>query len=115
MRDVISRKSSPIYKIKDEFKRNYGINLIFKGAAIDALASASIEMNLGVRSLNSILNSALRPSYGRALQLPSASEEERSMTITLADIQPAIDQFKRDNKERDPRDNIPEHLQHLWS
>lgn len=98
---VMSKASSPIYRIKDEFKRNYGVNLTFKGAALDALASVSIEMNLGVRSLNSILNSALKSTYAHAITLMTATEEERAITVEFTDVKPAIDQFKRDNKIRE--------------
>lgn len=111
---VITRESSPIYRIKNEFKQNYGVDLNLTESALNALASMSIEMNLGVRSLNSILNSALRSSFLRALELMTAPENERRIIVSLEDIRPTIDEFKRNNRKRDIREDMPEYLRAMY-
>jgi len=74
-------------------------------------------MNLGVRSLNSILNMALQPLYARAQELMGASKSEDNtpLLVTLEDIYPAIEQFKKDNKKRDPRDDLSEAARSMYS
>lgn len=61
MMDVIERDGSPLKRIQNEFKHFYGVNLTIEAAALRRLASTSIEINLGVRSLYTILNMALQP------------------------------------------------------
>ncbi|MBP9829112.1 MAG: AAA family ATPase [Proteobacteria bacterium] len=117
MMDVISREGSPIKNVKNEFNRFYGADLVFQEDAIRQLALTSIEMNLGVRSLNSILNMALQPLYARAQELMGASKSEDNtpLLVTLEDICPAIEQFKKDNKKRDPRDDLSEAARSMYS
>ncbi len=117
MIDVISKEGSPLQKTLNEFRLYYGVNLIIEESALRQLALTSIEINLGVRSLNSILNPALRPFYQAASTL-SAPEgnEATSMTVTLQDIMPAIRQFKEDNKEikKDPFEGMSEEVRRMW-
>jgi ATP-dependent Clp protease ATP-binding subunit ClpX len=111
MMDVIERDGSPLKRIQNEFKHFYGVNLTIEAAALRRLASTSIEINLGVRSLYTILNMALQPFYGQAIEL-IAVEGEASLVATLKDIMPAITRYIADNKE--PREVIPKHLQHMY-
>lgn len=111
MMDVIERDGSPLKRIQNEFKHFYGVNLTIEAAALRRLASTSIEINLGVRSLYTILNMALQPFYGQAMAL-IAVEGEASLVATLKDIMPAITRYIADNKE--PREVIPKHLQHMY-
>jgi len=111
MMDVIERDGSPLKRIQNEFKHFYGVNLTIEAAALRRLASTSIEINLGVRSLYTILNMALQPFYGQAMEL-IAVEGEASLVATLKDIMPAITRYIADNKE--PREVIPKHLQHMY-
>jgi len=117
MMDVISKEGSPIRNVKNEFNRFYGAYLVFQEDAIRQLALTSIEMNLGVRSLNSILNMALQPLYARAQESMGASKSEDNtpLLVTLEDICPAIEQFKKDNKKRDPRDELSEAARSMYS
>ncbi len=115
MMDVIERDGSPLRKIQNEFKRFYGVNLTVEAAALGRLASTSIEINLGVRSLYTILNMALQPFYGQAIELVAA-EGDSSLVVTLKDIVPAIEQFKKDNKEA-PKDRfagMSEEVRRMW-
>lgn len=117
MVDVISREGSPVQKVKNEFKSFYGVNLIIEEDALRHLASTSIEMNLGVRSLNSVLNFALQPFYEQAQRLVTPeSEESAQLTVTLGDITPAIERFKRDNKvmPRDPWEAMSEEAKSMF-
>lgn len=111
MMDVIDRDGSPLRKIQNEFKRFYGVNLTVEAAALQRLASTSIEINLGVRSLYTILNIALQPFYGQAMEL-IAVEGDAALVATLKDIMPAITRYIADNKE--PKEEIPKHLQHMY-
>jgi len=115
MMDVIERDGSPLRKIQNEFKRFYGVNLTVEASALRRLASTSIEINLGVRSLYTILNMALQPFYGQAMEL-IAVDGETSLIATLKDIMPAIEQFKKDNKEA-PKDRfagMSEDVRRMW-
>ena len=111
MMDVIERDGSPLKRIQNEFKHFYGVNLTIEAAALRRLASTSIEINLGVRSLYTILNMALQPFYGRAMDLIGI-EGDASLVATLKYIMPAITRYIADNKE--PREVIPKHLQHMY-
>ncbi len=113
MMDVISREGSPLRKIQNEFKLFYGVDITIEGAALRGLAKTSIDINLGVRSLNTILSAALQPFYGQAMDL-MATEGDKPLVVTLKDIAPAIEQFKRDNKERDPRDDMSEGARNMF-
>jgi ATP-dependent protease Clp ATPase subunit len=96
---VINRNDSPLMQIQNEFKLFYGVDLLIDKIALRRLADISIEINLGVRSLNTILSSALRPLYGQAAELMNSDDTDKKINVTLEDILPAIDQFARDNKE----------------
>jgi len=111
MMEVIERDGSPLRRIQNEFKRFYGVNLTVEAAALRRLASTSIEINLGVRSLYTILNIALQPFYGQAMDL-IAAEGDAVLVATLKDIMPAITRYIADNKE--PKEEISKHLQHLY-
>ena len=58
---------------------------------------------------------ALQPFYGQAMEL-IAVEGETSLVATLKDIMPAIEQFKKDNKEA-PKDRfagMSEEVRRMW-
>jgi ATP-dependent Clp protease ATP-binding subunit ClpX len=111
MMNVISREGSPFKKIQNEFKLFYGVDLAIKDAALRRLAKISIDINLGVRSLTTILSAALQPFYSQAMDLMTA-EGDKILTVTLKDIAPAIDQFVKDNKE--PTAELPESIRHMY-
>mgnify|MGYP000039924594 CR=1 FL=1 len=109
---VISKESSPLDQAKKEFKQFYDIDLAIEESALRSLAAISIEIDLGVRSLNSILNSALRPFYKKAAELLREDQENKTLTVTLADIEPALKKFAEDNKE--PQRELPESIRHMY-
>lgn len=111
MMEVISREGSPLKKIQNEFRLFYGVDLTIEDAALRRLAKTSIDINLGVRSLSTILNAALQPFYGQAMDLMT-TQGDKLLTITLKDIKPAIDQFVKDNKE--PTAELPESIRHMY-
>jgi ATP-dependent protease Clp ATPase subunit len=112
MMGVISKEHSPLDQVKQEFKQFYGIDLIIEESALRRLAGISIEINLGVRSLGTVLNRALRPFYKKASALLKELQEDKALTVTLKDIQPAIERFVEDNKE--PRQELPEGIRHMY-
>lgn len=111
MMDVIRREGSPFRKIQNEFKLFYGIDLTIEDAALRRLAKTSIDINLGVRSLNTILSTALQPFYSQAMDLMT-TESAKTLVVTLKDITPAIEKFIEDNKE--PTAELPESIRHMY-
>ncbi len=111
MIDVISRDGSPLKKIQNEFRLFYEVNLTVEELALRCLAKTSIEINLGVRSLYTILNTALQPFYGQAMDLLE-TEADKVLTVTLKDITPAITKFKEDNKV--PKEELPISVQMMY-
>lgn len=111
MIDVINRENSPLRRIQNEFRLFYGIDLGIEASALRHLAATSIQINLGVRSLYTILNKALQPFYNHAMEL-MATQGDKSLIVTSQDIQPAIAQFIRDNKEI--KEELPESIRHLY-
>lgn len=109
---VISKENSPLDQAKKEFKQFYDIDLLIEESALRSLAAISIEINLGVRSLNTVLNNALRPFYKRASELLQKDQENKTLTVTLEDIKPAIVKFAEDNKES--RAELPESVRHMY-
>ncbi len=97
MMDVISREDSPTNQVQKEFKLFYNIRLKFEEQALRKLAGAAIKIDLGVRSLDSILNMALTPLYEKA----GDDIHESEITVTLNDILPALNEFERRNKKFD--------------
>lgn len=112
MMDVISREGSPFKKIQNEFKLFYGVDLTIEDAALRRLAKTSIDINLGVRSLNTILSFALQPFYSQAMDLMATESTTKTLTVTLKDISPAIEKFIEDNKE--PTAELPESIRHMY-
>lgn len=112
MMDVISREGSPFKKIQNEFKLFYGVDLTIEDAALRRLAKTSIDINLGVRSLNTILSTALQPFYNQAMDLMANESATKTLTVTLRDITPAIEKFIADNKE--PTAELPESIRHMY-
>ena len=99
MMDVITREGSPLSQVQNEFKQFYNVTLNFEEMALKRLAEASIKISLGVRSLHTILNSALLPFYERAGDM--VGETDNTLTVSLGDILPALEKFKQDNKKID--------------
>jgi ATP-dependent Clp protease ATP-binding subunit ClpX len=112
MMDVISREGSPFKKIQNEFKLFYGVDLTIEDGALRRLAKTSIDINLGVRSLNTILSTALQPFYSQAMDLMTNESATKTLTVTLRDITPAIEKFIEDNKE--PIAELPESIRHMY-
>ncbi len=111
---VISKEDSPLDQAKKEFQQFYGVNLIIEEQALRRLAALSLEIDLGVRSLNTVLNNVLRPFYRKAADLLKQGDvqDSQTLTVTLTDIQPVIEQLAQDNKET--RQELPESIRHMY-
>lgn len=109
---VISKENIALDQTRREFKEFYDVDLVIEESALRGLAAVGIEIDLGVRGLNTVLNSALRPFYKKASELLKEDKSTKAMTVTIEDIKPAIKKFADDNKETRPE--FPESIRYIY-